>query len=234
MKSTITLLTTIALCALGTAVSAQSKGDWKLGLGVASVSPNGGTSNTAAGPVDVDPNNRPIVTADAAALCLMAGYGVSLRSGSETLRSAGAIADALRAGLSDGGLPADAVQLVPTRDRAAVGAMLAGAGGSIDVIVPRGGRSLVERVERDARVPVFAHLEGLCHTYVARAADHQMAIDIVVNAKMRRTGICGATETLLIDAPVAETLLPAIASTLIDAGCSLRGDDAAREIVPEM
>jgi glutamate-5-semialdehyde dehydrogenase len=160
----------------------------------------------------------------------MAGNAVMLRSGSETAATAAAIADALREGAAQAGLPADAVQLVPTQDRAAVGAMLAGAEGGLDVIVPRGGRGLVERVERDARVPVFAHLEGICHVYVHSAAERAMAVDVTVNAKMRRPGICGAAETLLVDAAVAETHLPAIAQALEAAGCALRGDARARAV----
>lgn len=177
---------------------------------------------------------RPNVTADAAALCVRSGNAAILRAGSESLHSSIAIADALRAGLSAVGLPEDAVQLVETKDRAAVGHMLSGLEGNIDVIVPRGGKGLVARVQDEARVPVIGHLEGLCHTYVDGAADPQMAIDIVVNAKMRRTGICGATETLLIDETVAPTLLPAIATALKDAGCALVGDDAARAIFADM
>lgn len=177
---------------------------------------------------------RPNVTADAAALCVRSGNAAILRAGSESLNSAMAIADALRAGLSAAHLPEDAVQLVQTKDRAAVGRMLTGLAGNIDVIVPRGGKSLVERVQAEARVPVIGHLEGLCHVYVDGAADPQMAIDIVVNAKMRRTGICGAAETLLIDNAIADSLLPAIASALKDAGCALVGDDAARAIYADM
>ena len=177
---------------------------------------------------------RPNVTADAAALCIRSGNAAILRAGSESLQSSIAIADALRAGLASVGLPEDAVQLVQTTDRAAVGHMLTGLGGNMDVIVPRGGKGLVERVQAEARVPVIGHLEGLCHTYVDGAADPQKAIDIVVNAKMRRTGICGATETLLIDAAVASELLPAIASALTDAGCTLKGDEVAQSLVPNM
>ncbi|MEM7327440.1 MAG: glutamate-5-semialdehyde dehydrogenase [Pseudomonadota bacterium] len=177
---------------------------------------------------------RPNVTADAASLCVRSGNAAILRAGSESLHSAMAIADALRAGLRSVDLPEDAVQLVQTKDRAAVGHMLSGLDGTVDVIVPRGGKSLVERVQAEARVPVIGHLEGLCHVYVDAAADPQMAIDIVVNAKMRRTGICGAAETLLIDENVASGLLPAIASALKDAGCALVGDDAARAIYPDM
>ncbi|MEM7692893.1 MAG: glutamate-5-semialdehyde dehydrogenase [Pseudomonadota bacterium] len=186
--------------------------------------------STPLGVIGVIYESRPNVTADAAALCLMAGNAVILRSGSDTLRSAAAITAALREGLA-GSLPADAVQLVPVKDRAAVGAMLANAGGALDVIVPRGGRSLVERVQREARVPVFAHLEGLCHVFVHGAADPAMAQDIVVNAKMRRTGICGAAETLLIDVARVDAL-PAIATALEAAGCTLRGDARARAIAP--
>ncbi|NQY40344.1 MAG: glutamate-5-semialdehyde dehydrogenase [Henriciella sp.] len=174
---------------------------------------------------------RPNVTADAAALCVRSGNAAILRAGSESLQSAIAIADALRAGLASVGLPEDAVQLVQTKDRAAVGHMLTGLDGNVDVIVPRGGKGLVARVQDEARVPVIGHLEGLCHTYVDGAADPQKAIDIVVNAKMRRTGICGSTETLLIDRAVADSLLPAIASALTDTGCSMKGDDASRALV---
>ncbi|MEL6415028.1 MAG: glutamate-5-semialdehyde dehydrogenase [Pseudomonadota bacterium] len=174
---------------------------------------------------------RPNVTADAAALCVRSGNAAILRAGSESLQSSIAIADALRAGLASVGLPEDAVQLVQTKDRAAVGHMLAGLGGKIDVIVPRGGIGLLTRVQDEARVPVIGHLEGLCHTYVDGAADPQKAIDIVVNAKMRRVGICGSTETLLIDSAVAGSLLPAIASALTDAGCTMKGDEASRALV---
>ncbi|MEM9569991.1 MAG: glutamate-5-semialdehyde dehydrogenase [Pseudomonadota bacterium] len=177
---------------------------------------------------------RPNVTADAAALCVRSGNAALLRAGSESLQSSIAISDALRAGLKSVGLPEDAVQLVQTKDRAAVGHMLTGLNGTLDVIVPRGGKSLVERVQAEARIPVIGHLEGLCHVYVDAAADPQMAIDITVNAKMRRTGICGSAETLLIDRAIADSLLPAIASALIDSGCSLVGDDAARAIFADM
>lgn len=174
---------------------------------------------------------RPNVTADAAALCIRSGNAAILRAGSESLQSSIAIANALRAGLASVGLPEDAIQLVQTKDRAAVGHMLTGLNGNIDVIVPRGGKSLVARVQAEARVPVIGHLEGLCHTYVDAGADPQKAIDIVVNAKMRRTGICGATETLLIDEAIAADLLPAIAAALTDAGCTLKGDDTAQALV---
>lgn len=177
---------------------------------------------------------RPNVTADAAALCIRSGNAAILRAGSESLQSSIAIADALRTGLASIGLPEDAVQLVQTTDRAAVGHMLTGLDGNIDVIVPRGGKGLVGRVQKEARVPVIGHLEGLCHTYVDAGADPQKAIDIVVNAKMRRTGICGATETLLIDQAVAGHLLPAIAAALTEAGCTLKGDAAAQALVANM
>ncbi|WP_084397843.1 glutamate-5-semialdehyde dehydrogenase [Henriciella aquimarina] len=177
---------------------------------------------------------RPNVTADAAALCLRSGNAAILRAGSESLQSALAIATALRSGLEGAGLPADAIQLVNTPNRDAVGYMLAGLEGNIDVIVPRGGKGLVARVQADARVPVIGHLEGLCHAYVDADADADKAVNIVLNAKMRRTGICGALETLLVNRSVAETLLPAIAAPLRDAGCELRGDKAACEILPDI
>jgi len=169
--------------------------------------------------------SRPNVTADAGALCLRSGNAAILRGGSESLLSSRALAGAMRAALKAEGLPEDAIQLVDTTNRDAVGHMLAGLAGALDVIVPRGGRSLVERVQAEARVPVIGHLEGLCHTYVDAAADPAKAVDIVLNAKMRRTGVCGSTETLLIDAAVAPTLLPKIAGALEAAGCQLRGDD---------
>ena len=171
--------------------------------------------------------SRPNVTADAAALCLRSGNAVLLRGGSEAVNSNRAIHAALVRGLESAGIPAAAVQLVPTQDRAAVGAMLAAAG-LIDMIVPRGGKSLVARVQADARVPVLAHLDGICHTYVHAAADPAKAQAIALNAKMRRTGICGAMETLLIDAqfPAAQ----AVVAALLDAGCELRGDARARAL----
>lgn len=171
--------------------------------------------------------SRPNVTADAGALCMKSGNAAILRGGSESYETSRAILECLRTGLSDAGLDANAIQMVPTTDRAAVGMMLQGLGGVIDVIVPRGGKSLVGRVQDEARVPVFAHLEGLCHVYVDRAADLAMARDIVVNAKMRRTGICGAAETLLVDRAVAPSHLTPIADALIEAHCRLRGDTEA-------
>jgi glutamate-5-semialdehyde dehydrogenase len=171
------------------------------------------------------------VTADAGALSLKAGNAAILRGGSDSFRSSAAIHRCLQEGLVEAGLPADAIQVVPTRDRAAVGAMLSGLDGAIDVIVPRGGKSLVARVQEEARVPVFAHLEGICHVYVDRAADLDMARRIVVNAKMRRTGVCGAAETLLVDRAVAGTHLKPLVEALKDAGCAIRGDEATRSLV---
>src|SRR5262245_19471054 len=181
------------------------------------------------GVVGIIYESRPNVTADAAALCLKAGNAAILRGGSERHRSNRAIHGAIADGLTQAGLPADAIQLVPTRDRAAVGMMLAGLDGTVDVIVPRGGKSLVARVQQEARVPVFAHLEGLCHVYVDKAAALDMAKSIVLNAKMRRTGVCGAAETLLVDRAVAPTHLKPLVTMLLDAGCEVRGDDATRK-----
>ena len=172
--------------------------------------------------------SRPNVAADAGALCLKAGNAVILRGGSESFRSCRAIHAAIVAGLRAADLPEDAIMLVPTRDRAAVGMMLAGLDGAVDVIVPRGGKSLVARVQSEARVPVFAHLEGLCHVYVDGAADLDMAKALVVNAKMRRTGVCGAAETLLVDRHARATHLKPLIDALIDAGCEIRGDSAVQ------
>ena len=174
--------------------------------------------------------SRPNVTADAAAICLRSGNAVILRSGSEALRSARAIGDAINAALAQAGLPEGSVHVVPTADRDAVGLILEGLNSAIDLVIPRGGRSLVERVMRDARVPVLGHLEGVCHSYVHSSADGEMAAEIVCNAKLRRVSVCGSTETLLIDRDVAPALLPKIAAAL--KGCELRGDEAARAIVP--
>ena len=176
--------------------------------------------------------SRPNVTADAGALCLKAGNAAILRGGSESLASSLAIHRCLAQGLAAAGLPETAIQLVPTRDRAAVGAMLRLAD-CIDVIVPRGGRGLIERVQAESRVPVLAHLDGLCHTYVDGAADPAKARAIVLNAKMRRTGVCGATETLLVDRAAA-AMLPAILADLIAAGCEIRGDAATRALDPRV
>jgi glutamate-5-semialdehyde dehydrogenase len=183
---------------------------------------------TPLGVVGVIYESRPNVTADAGALCLKAGNAVILRGGSDSAHSSAAIHACLVEGLEAGGLPRDAIQLVPTTDRAAVGEMLRGLGGNLDVIVPRGGRSLVERVQAEARVPVFAHLEGIVHVYVDRSARLDMAIDIAVNAKMRRVGICGAAETLLVDRAMAGTHLVPILEALAKAGCEIRASDEVR------
>ncbi len=183
---------------------------------------------TPLGVIGVIYESRPNVTADAGALCLKAGNAVILRGGSDSVNSSQAIHSCLAAGLKAAGLPEHAIQYVPVTDRAAVGAMLSGLNGSIDVIVPRGGKSLVARVQSEARVPVFAHLEGLCHIYVDKSADLDMAKKIVVNAKMRRTGICGAAETLLIDRAVAETHLAPLIEGLLVAGCEVRATDEIR------
>jgi len=167
--------------------------------------------------------SRPNVTVDAGALCLMSGNACILRGGSEAIRSSRALAAAMAKGVAAAGLPADAIQLVPDIDRAIVGAMLK-AQGLIDVIIPRGGKTLVARVQNEARVPVLAHLDGICHTFVDKAADPTMALGVVVNAKMRRTGICGAMETLLIDRAYADPR--ALVVALLDAGCEIRGDEA--------
>jgi glutamate-5-semialdehyde dehydrogenase len=172
--------------------------------------------------------SRPNVAADAGVLCLKSGNAVILRGGSDSFRSCRAIHDCLVQGLREAGLPEAAIALVPTRDRAAVGLLLTGLNGAIDVIVPRGGKSLVARVEAEARVPVFAHLEGVNHVYVDRAANLDMAKSIVLNAKMRRPGVCGAAETLLIDRKGAPAMLKPLVAMLIDAGCEVRGDEAVQ------
>ncbi len=189
--------------------------------------------STPIGVIGMIYESRPNVGADAAALCLKSGNAVLLRGGSESQRSAEAINAALVAGLRETGLPEAAVQIAPSADRAYVAAMLSAAG-LIDLIIPRGGKSLVERVQREARVPVLAHAEGLCHTYVHAAADPAMARQVVANAKMRRTGICGATETLLIDADIAPRLLPALIDDLRALGCEFRADERARGIAPNL
>lgn len=188
---------------------------------------------TPLGVVGVIYESRPNVTADAGALCLKAGNAVILRGGSDSLNSSGAIHACLVEGLKAAGLPQDAIQLVPVSDRAAVGEMLKGLGGNLDVIIPRGGRSLVERVQAEARVPVFAHLEGICHLYIDKSARLDMAVKLAVNAKMRRTGICGAAETLLVDRAVASTHLVPVLEALRDAGCAIRADGEVRALFPE-
>jgi len=174
--------------------------------------------------------SRPNVTADAGVLCLKSGNAAILRGGSDSMRSSRAILAALTEGLHGADLPEASIQLVPTRDRAAVGLMLAGLDGNLDVIVPRGGKSLVARVQADARVPVFAHLEGVCHVFVHRAAPIEMAKKIVLNAKMRRTGVCGAAETLLVDRAAASTHLKPLIEMLIQVGCEIRGDKATQAV----
>lgn len=181
------------------------------------------------GVVGVIYESRPNVTADAGALCLKAGNAAILRCGSESFHSSHAILACLHKGLAKAALPVEAIQAVPTKDRAAVGMMLKMAE-FIDVIVPRGGRGLTERVQNEARMPVFAHLDGICHVYLHQSADAAMAQDIVVNAKMRRTGICGAAETVLCDSAAAPALLPAVISGLIEAGCEVRGDPATQQL----
>jgi glutamate-5-semialdehyde dehydrogenase len=181
------------------------------------------------GVIGVIYESRPNVTADAGALCLKSGNPAILRGGSESFHSSRAIFQALQAGVSAADLPDGALQLIPTRDRNAVGAMLAMTD-TIDVIIPRGGRSLIKRVQSDSRVPVFAHLEGVCHVYVHQGADKDMARDIVLNAKMRRTGVCGAAETLLVDRSVRDSHLPMILDALADAGCAVRGDAETRAL----
>jgi glutamate-5-semialdehyde dehydrogenase len=200
---------------------------WKRpnGLDIARVS-------TPIGVIGIIYESRPNVTADAGALCLKSGNVAILRGGSESLHSSRAIHDALVEGLRAADLPAAAIQLVPTTDRAAVGYMLAGLNGAIDMIVPRGGKSLVARVQTEARVPVLAHLEGICHSYVHEKADLAMARAIVLNAKMRRTGVCGATETLLIDRAILGTHLRPILDDLVAAGCEVRGDAEVRALFP--
>jgi len=188
---------------------------------------------TPLGVIGVIYESRPNVTADAGALCLKAGNPVILRGGSDSLNSSAAIHACLVEGLKAAGLPEEAIQLVPVADRAAVGEMLAGLQGNLDVIVPRGGKSLVARVQNEARVPVFAHLEGICHLYIDRSADLDMAVKIAVNAKMRRTGICGAAETLLVDRAVAATHLAPILAALDEAGCEIRGTEQVVAAFPK-
>ncbi|MFA7307936.1 MAG: glutamate-5-semialdehyde dehydrogenase [Hyphomicrobium sp.] len=186
------------------------------------------------GTIGIIYESRPNVTADAGALALKAGNAAILRGGSESHHSSVAIHACLVEGLRAAGLPEAAIQLVPTTDREAVGAMLRGLDGSIDVIVPRGGNGLVERVQDEARVPVFAHLEGICHTYVDQGADMKIAVPLVVNAKMRRTGICGATECLLVDKNARTDLLTPLVKALLEDGCEVRGDEATQKVDPRV
>jgi len=176
--------------------------------------------------------SRPNVTADAGALCVKSGNACILRGGSESVKSSTAIHAALKRGLKTASLPETAIQMIATTDRAAVGHLLGGMDGSVDLIIPRGGKNLIARVQTDARVPVLAHLEGLCHSYVHASADIEKAKALILNAKLRRTGVCGSTETLLIDRAVAKTFLPEIAQDLIAQGCELRADAQACKILP--
>ena len=189
---------------------------------------------TPLGVIGVIYESRPNVTADAGALCLKAGNAVVLRGGSDTIQSNRAIHAALQAGLRAAGLPEDAIQIVPVTDRAAVGEMLKGLQGNLDVIVPRGGRSLVGRVQTEARVPVFAHLEGLVHIFLDKDADIAKSVDIIVNSKLRRTGICGALETLLVHQDIAHAHLPAVVEALREQNCEIRGCALVREICSDV
>ncbi|MBR3192521.1 glutamate-5-semialdehyde dehydrogenase [Bosea sp. (in: a-proteobacteria)] len=189
---------------------------------------------TPLGVVAVIFESRPNVTADAGALCLKSGNVAILRAGSDSFRSASEIAAAMQDGLAAAGLPREAIQLVPSRDRAAVGAILKGLDGNIDVVVPRGGKSLVARVQQEARVPVFAHLDGNNHVYVHGEADLAMAHAILMNAKLRRTGVCGAAETLLVDEACAATHLKPLVTALLDEGCAVRGDEATLAVDPRV
>ncbi|MEM9331028.1 MAG: glutamate-5-semialdehyde dehydrogenase [Pseudomonadota bacterium] len=187
---------------------------------------------TPIGVIGVIFESRPNVTVDAGALCLKSGNAAILRGGSDSYHTSRAIHHLMQKAIDTTDVPSDAIQIVPTTDRAAVGEMLKGLNGAVDVIVPRGGRSLVERVQSEARVPVFAHLEGLCHVYVDKSADVQMACEIIVNAKMRRTGICGAAETLLVDREAADTHLKPLLEALNNSECELRGDDGVLQVYP--
>jgi glutamate-5-semialdehyde dehydrogenase len=178
--------------------------------------------------------SRPNVTADAASLCLKSGNAVILRGGSESFNSSQAIHGCMLSGLAAAGIDAAAIQMIPTTDRAAVGYLLSSMSEFLDVVVPRGGKSLIKRVQEEARVPVIGHLEGICHVYLNQSADAEMATQIVYNAKLRRTGICGAAETLLVDREAAGRLLPQVITRLTDSGCEVRGDAAVRDIVPSV
>ena len=198
--------------------------------------PNGLTIQRVAVPLGVIGiiyESRPNVTADAAALCLKSGNAVILRGGSESFDSSSAIYDCIREGLEAADVVTNAVQMVPTRERAAVGFLLSSMAEWVDVVVPRGGKNLIRRVQDEARVPVIGHLEGICHVYLHTSANLAMARDVVLNAKMRRTGICGAAETVLIDREAAVSLLPEVCSALLEAGCEIRGDETVCRIVPQ-
>lgn len=177
--------------------------------------------------------SRPNVTADAASLCLYSGNATILRGGSESVNSARAIMQAISQGIEQAGLPVECVQMVPTQDRQAVGALLQ-LDDTIDVVIPRGGKSLIERISQESRIPLFKHLDGICHTYIHQSADKTMAIDVVNNAKLRRPGICGATETILIDETIAAEFLPEICATLQAKGCEIRGDDLVCQLCDEV
>ncbi len=189
---------------------------------------------TPIGVIAVIFESRPNVTIDAGALCLKSGNAAILRGGSEAIETSKVLHACLKQGLARAGLPETSVQLVPTTDRAAVGAMLSGLEGTIDLIIPRGGKSLVARVQKEARAPVLSHLDGICHVYVDGDADLNKAVAITLNAKMRRTGVCGAAETLLIDQKIMREFLPIIANALTNAGCMLKGDAESRDIVPSI
>lgn len=178
--------------------------------------------------------SRPNVTADAGGLCVKSGNACILRGGSESARSNAAIHAALVKGLKSANLPEDAILMIPTTDRAAVGELLGGLNGAVDLIIPRGGKGLIARVQSDARVPVLAHLEGLCHSYIHAGADIEMAVDIVENAKLRRTGVCGSTETVLIDAAIADNVLPKLVKRLGEQGCEFKGNSAAQSIISDL
>ncbi|MEM1306505.1 MAG: glutamate-5-semialdehyde dehydrogenase [Pseudomonadota bacterium] len=225
-------LTTARINAMGRSLEEIAALDDPVGTVIAEwTRPNGleiSRVRTPLGVIGIIYESRPNVTSDAAGLCLKSGNAAILRCGSDSFATCDAILDALRTGLKEAGLPSDVAALVPTTDRAAVGHMLTGLNGAIDVIVPRGGRSLVERVQAEARVPVFAHLEGNCHIYVDRGADIDEAVSIILNAKLRRTGICGAAETVLIDQNGEPDTAARITTALLDAGCAVRGDAAVR------
>ncbi|MFK8030387.1 MAG: glutamate-5-semialdehyde dehydrogenase [Gammaproteobacteria bacterium] len=178
--------------------------------------------------------SRPNVTVDAAALCIKSGNAAILRGGSESFYSSQALYQVVNTAFDEAGLPASCIQMVPTRDRAAVGLLLGGLTGAVDLLVPRGGRSLIERVQSDARVPVLGHLEGICHVYVDRSADMSKAVDIVLNSKMRRTGICGAAETLLLDGSLSHSDQTSVVAALLDAGCEVRGDQRVVSLDPRV
>ena len=186
---------------------------------------------TPLGVIAVIYESRPNVTADAGALCIKAGNAVILRGGSESYHSSSAIYNFLKEGLIQSNLPEHSIQIIPTTDRSAVGYLLSGLDNSIDVVVPRGGKSLVERVQNEAKIPVFGHLEGICHLYVDKDADIEKAINITINAKMRRTGICGAAETLLIDEDKASDFLPKLSKALKESGCEVRGCERSTELL---